>query len=400
MKLLDTIGKLLTRKSSLDSEWSISANSRLFSTQDNNGKTLFFSDQDSANAVASKSKSPVRRYDIFAPDAIISKVSGSIANPKGKKTLVAYTDGSYLQHFGSYASAYGVWCYCGDSQAEYAAGICDNAKSFGVMGGELSAAVVAIKVAIANGYKQVEIHYDFHGVAIYEEGIESVPNPDAKMYWMYEQYKSFLDCARAKIDVKFVKAKAHECVIGNEHADFLAHTHAMILAKYMQANGISSIPLIDQGSLPFGSTHKPLWQPKGTQQQKLQQAAARKSKITCKMNGSRALSCSELDRLLVSKKWGERLGLTRNENTYLRYIACGAWDHPVVGSCMQKNKKQLSALRAGCARKLGISESSCIEQVFIQMVRVVGCGLSIEETHRRAAEKKALRRARKAKACN
>lgn len=388
MSILSTLSRLASKSTSLDDEWSASANRCLFSVTDKNGRELFVSDARHAAEISEESGHPVQAYDIFAPDAFVRKVSGSIADPSGSKNLIAYIDGSYVQHQGSHASAYGIWCYCGDAQAEYAAAVCDNELEFGSMGGELAAAVISIKEAIRHGYKSVEIRHDFDGVAIYEDHVEQTPNEDAKMYWMYKQYESFLDCVRPKIDITFTKVKAHELILGNEHADFLAHLHSTALVKYMSAVGIANEVI---GKKQYLHGHDVLWTPSTGKQKNWHQKAARKAKITCHRHAHRQLSCGELDRLIVDKDWSEKLGLTEEETIYLRYVACGAWDRPFICKEMGMSKKQVSTLRSGCAEKLGMNRECDIPQLFIQMVRVIGCGVSIEETRRIAAEKKAAR---------
>lgn len=120
MSFLSRLSRFTGKTSSLDQEWSAATNTCLFSFTDKNGRTMFVSDADCVAKLVEGEQGEIKAYDVFAPDAFINKVSGSVSSPAGSKKLVAYIDGSYVQHQGSHASAYGIWCYCGDAQAEYA----------------------------------------------------------------------------------------------------------------------------------------------------------------------------------------------------------------------------------------------------------------------------------------
>lgn len=173
-----------------------------------------------------------RRYPIFAPDDIVHRISGLIppAKDAGTDTLEAYGDGSFFgyrykvleQHGVTAVGGYGTFLQAGYYTAEYGFGMLDSKHVLDISGFEFLAAIVAMKVAIDGGYKKLIIHHD-----------SRIVNPDVfnsqqskRRSKIVKQYLSFCKMASKLIDIEYVKVKAHNGSIGNEHANMLAQVSA------------------------------------------------------------------------------------------------------------------------------------------------------------------------------
>lgn len=396
--LKDIASRLFAPARSVDRRWQVAANTRLLSSSKKDGTIAFFTDEDTACAFTSKMRGYSKKfeyYDIFAPDAIIHKVSGSIANPKKNKTLIAYTDGSFVHKGFNHIAGYGVFCRCDDLTAEYANTILDNAMTFGSMGGEFAGAVVAIKVAIVHGYEKVEIHHDFDGVATFSENSNATPKTSSKMYWLYEQYKAFLDCVSEKIEIKFVKVKAHALDVGNEHANFLASTHAKRHAMSIKnkkfsmdeiAAGVSSGARSEDNALDVPENDEydrlrsavpedfvPVFRPK--QESEIGQKRITDGTIknlSRKLHVGEHVGCLEVEYQFVSSGLSEILSLTDEETLYVRYVLSGARGNHTISNKMQCPSEKVSYLRRCCCAKMGlrgddIHDGSVLRKVMLHL---------------------------------
>lgn len=82
--------------------------------------------------------------------------------------------------------------------------------------GELKGAMVAMDIAVEKNYRKLSLHYDYAGIEKWAIG-EWKTNKEGT-----RAYKSYYDSIKNKLDVKFVKVKAHTGVEYNELADKLA----------------------------------------------------------------------------------------------------------------------------------------------------------------------------------
>lgn len=82
--------------------------------------------------------------------------------------------------------------------------------------GELKGAMVAMEIAIDKGYKKLSLHYDYAGIEKWALG-QWKTNKDGT-----KNYKKYYDTIKDKLEVRFVKVKAHSGVEYNELADRLA----------------------------------------------------------------------------------------------------------------------------------------------------------------------------------
>ncbi|WP_423189768.1 viroplasmin family protein [Alkalibacterium sp. f15] len=132
------------------------------------------------------------------------------------ESLVAYVDGSFSKKKKTYS--YGVVLLKNNTviqELSNAASEPEYAESFQIAG-ECFGALNAIKWAIEHNYKEIIIHYDYLGIEMWATGQWKANKKVSKDYIKYYQAYS------KKIDVSFVKVKAHTGIKFNERADELA----------------------------------------------------------------------------------------------------------------------------------------------------------------------------------
>lgn len=132
------------------------------------------------------------------------------------ETIIAYVDGSYDK--GSEMFSFGVVIVQNGKvlttiqRAVYH----EVYKDSWQIGGELMGSLVATEWAIEAGYKKIIIHYDYLGIEKWASGEWKAKKPAPKDYVMkFGELKK-------RINVEFVKVKAHTGVLYNEMADELA----------------------------------------------------------------------------------------------------------------------------------------------------------------------------------
>ncbi|MDB1934012.1 hypothetical protein PMY12_08815 [Clostridium tertium] len=82
--------------------------------------------------------------------------------------------------------------------------------------GELLGAIEAMKWALSNRIKDINIYYDYEGIERWALGIWKTNKKGAK------EYKEFFDSIKEVLNINFIKVKAHSGVKYNEEADRLA----------------------------------------------------------------------------------------------------------------------------------------------------------------------------------
>ncbi|WP_101772824.1 ribonuclease H1 domain-containing protein [Peptostreptococcus faecalis] len=92
----------------------------------------------------------------------------------------------------------------------------DDYVSMRNVAGEIDAAMLAMKYSIENGYKNLNIHFDYNGIEKWCTG-EWKRNKDGT-----KKYNQFCNEAKKKININFVKVKAHSGDKYNDIADKLA----------------------------------------------------------------------------------------------------------------------------------------------------------------------------------
>lgn len=127
---------------------------------------------------------------------------------------VAYVDGSYRHEDASYS--YGVSMSWEGGMWEDSCRFTGDEAAMRNVAGEILGATVAMKKALALGFSNLKLCYDYAGIEHWAKG-EWQCNKKGTA-----EYKAFYDSVKDKLDVTFVKIEAHSGVEGNERADALA----------------------------------------------------------------------------------------------------------------------------------------------------------------------------------
>lgn len=131
-----------------------------------------------------------------------------------ENTIIAYVDGSFNLKSKTYGA--GVVFVGREKIEKFSKSYTDSYYIHRNVAGEVKASELAIKKAIDQGYKKIIIHHDYQGIASWAEG-DWKRNNELTM-----AYKEFVDGARKKVDIGFVKVKGHSNDKYNDMADALA----------------------------------------------------------------------------------------------------------------------------------------------------------------------------------
>ncbi|MGG3990064.1 viroplasmin family protein [Bacillus smithii] len=133
---------------------------------------------------------------------------------EGLKTIEVYVDGSYNDSVKRYS--YG--CIILDSKKTRLSGVGDNKENTLLrnVAGELLGVMEAIKWACNNNYERIKIYHDYEGISKWATGEWSATKEGTK------EYIQFLKDFNKKIQIDFIKVKAHSGNKFNEEADMLA----------------------------------------------------------------------------------------------------------------------------------------------------------------------------------
>ena len=149
------------------------------------------------------------------------KVEDYLKNPKldvisDKDVVVAYVDGSYDDQLKKYAFGCvfllpnGYICTeCGNGDNP------DSLKQRNVTG-EMLGAMFAVQATIFNGFKQIDIYYDYEGIEKWVTGAWKAKNE------LTQKYSTYMRQQMNKIKITFHKVAAHTNVLYNEMADQMA----------------------------------------------------------------------------------------------------------------------------------------------------------------------------------
>lgn len=139
-----------------------------------------------------------------------------LLNIPDEKRLTAYVDGSFSKDKGKYA--FGCVFIFPDGHIEKMNGSFDDALGIASrnVSGEMQGALHAAHFAIDEGFKAVEIYYDYAGIEMWATGQWKTNNELTKAYAHEIQELS------NKISIFFHKVAAHTGVEYNELADKLA----------------------------------------------------------------------------------------------------------------------------------------------------------------------------------
>lgn len=133
----------------------------------------------------------------------------------GAGEAIAYVDGSFNLEDFSYA--YGIVFITLDGKELY------NGKEedqelveMRNVAGEIRGAMEAMKIALERDKRTLYLHYDYAGIENWAKGVWKTNKTGTR------KYKEFYDSIKDKLNVKFIKVKAHSGVEYNEEADRLA----------------------------------------------------------------------------------------------------------------------------------------------------------------------------------
>jgi len=154
----------------------------------------------SACSVAQVEDAPVARHnESIAPD-----------------TLITYVDGSYEHSLEKYAFGCVFLMPDGAIYVENGSGNNQESAKLRNVTGEMLGAMFAVRFAIKNGFKKVEIRYDYEGVEKWVTGAWKSKTE------LTQKYALSMQMWQAQIQMSFTKVTAHSNVYYNEMADQLA----------------------------------------------------------------------------------------------------------------------------------------------------------------------------------
>lgn len=156
------------------------------------------------------------RYLNLEDDTLKAKIDKHFFGSNHHTGLVAYVDGSYLNG----STAYGVVLLIDNQVVKELSGILKAKDAvYHQIGGELKAALEAMKWALDNGYQALTICYDYAGVKKFATNEWKAENELALFY--QEETK------RLGLEINWVKIAAHTGDKWNERADVLAKEAAL-----------------------------------------------------------------------------------------------------------------------------------------------------------------------------
>lgn len=128
---------------------------------------------------------------------------------------IAYVDGSF--DLANWTFSYGVVFITQTTKEDYSGRDDDEtlAKMRNVSG-ELKGAMVAMDIAVKQNIKTLYLHFDYTGIERWAKGDWKTNKEGTKFY------KNYYDSIKDKVDVVFIKVKAHAGIKYNEEADKLA----------------------------------------------------------------------------------------------------------------------------------------------------------------------------------
>lgn len=157
---------------------------------------------------------------ISLEDIVVSvpqeKAPGIEENNLPADTLLVYVDGSFEPSIGKYA--FGCVFITPDHcvYGEYGNGDNEQSLQHRNVTGEMLGAMYAVKTAMMNGYRKVELCYDYEGI---EKWVTGAWRAKAELT---QKYTGAMREWGRSIEIRFTKVAAHTNVYYNEKADKLA----------------------------------------------------------------------------------------------------------------------------------------------------------------------------------
>lgn len=133
---------------------------------------------------------------------------------QSKSQAQIYVDGSYsndLKIFG-----WGIVIISGSNVDEFYGYSENQDYQYRNVAGEIYGSVKAIEISLERGYKSIDLHYDYTGIRHWALGEWRRNNS------LTQRYHDFMQDLKDKININFIKVKAHSGDEYNELADQLA----------------------------------------------------------------------------------------------------------------------------------------------------------------------------------
>lgn len=148
-------------------------------------------------------------------EALISNSEDVITLPDDNQ-VIAYVDGSYEDSIKKYAFGCVLITPGGRIFTHFGNG--DNPESLAIrnVAGEMIGAMFATRWAIVNGFKEIEIRYDYEGIEKWVTGVWQAKNN------LTSQYSAFMRNQQKTVKIVFTKVAAHSNNKYNDMADELA----------------------------------------------------------------------------------------------------------------------------------------------------------------------------------
>lgn len=153
-------------------------------------------------------------------DAVACEAAGSVdfqpyrhSETMAQDQLIAYVDGSYEHSLLKYA--FGCIFLMPDGQVYVENGSGNNPESAKLRNvtGEMLGSMFAVRWAIKNGFRQIELRYDYEGVEKWVTGAWKSKTE------LTQKYAQSMQMWSTQIGIKFTKVAAHSNVFFNELAD-------------------------------------------------------------------------------------------------------------------------------------------------------------------------------------
>ncbi len=136
--------------------------------------------------------------------------------PEDPDRLLAYVDGSYSEGLQKYS--FGCILLTPEKRLLKKSGSGSNPDSLAIrnVAGEMLGAMFAVRWAIVNGYREIEIRYDYAGIEKWVQGDWKTGNE------LTRKYAEAMNRWKGQIEMKFCKVVAHSKDKYNDMADQLA----------------------------------------------------------------------------------------------------------------------------------------------------------------------------------
>lgn len=134
----------------------------------------------------------------------------------GNDVLIAYVDGSFDPVIGKYSFGCILLTPEGETIQKSGNGTEPESLLIRNVAGEMLGAMHAVQWALQNGYKALEIRYDYEGIERWAAGDWKAKNP------LTRKYADFMQGKQQLLKITYQKVKAHSGDRYNEEADKLA----------------------------------------------------------------------------------------------------------------------------------------------------------------------------------